>query len=284
MLQHAQGLSPTDLEAIAALESRTVAADGGRLKLNWGTLRSRHGHAVEDLLWWDGDRLLGFLGLYSFGAPAVELGGMVDPVARRHGIGGALVDAALGLSRERGYRPVLLVVPGDTPAGQAFALSRGGTADHSEYALRLDGPPAVGEIRSDVRLRAATPADVEPMSAILTACFGFAPFDPDSTLDTERGSTLIIEQQGALVGTIRLTWDADADAGGVYGFAVDPSCQGQGIGRAALRHACLALRSRGAQRIGLEVAVENDRALGLYTSLGFTRVTTEDYYALPFEQ
>jgi ribosomal protein S18 acetylase RimI-like enzyme len=28
--------------------------------------------------------------------------------------------------------------------------------------------------------------------------------------------------------------------------------------------------------------VENDTALGLYTSLGFTRVTTEDYYALPF--
>jgi len=30
----------------------------------------------------------------------------------------------------------------------------------------------------------------------------------------------------------------------------------------------------------LEVAVENEHALGLYTSLGFTRVTTEDYYAV----
>jgi ribosomal protein S18 acetylase RimI-like enzyme len=34
------------------------------------------------------------------------------------------------------------------------------------------------------------------------------------------------------------------------------------------------------QHIGLEVAVENDHALGLYTSAGFTPVTTENYYAL----
>jgi ribosomal protein S18 acetylase RimI-like enzyme len=36
------------------------------------------------------------------------------------------------------------------------------------------------------------------------------------------------------------------------------------------------------RRVGLEVAVENERALGLYTSIGFRPVTTEDYYALSF--
>jgi ribosomal protein S18 acetylase RimI-like enzyme len=29
------------------------------------------------------------------------------------------------------------------------------------------------------------------------------------------------------------------------------------------------------------VDVDNDHALGLYTSVGFTPVITEDYYALP---
>jgi ribosomal protein S18 acetylase RimI-like enzyme len=33
--------------------------------------------------------------------------------------------------------------------------------------------------------------------------------------------------------------------------------------------------------VHLEVTVDNDRALNLHTSLGFTRVATEDYYALP---
>jgi ribosomal protein S18 acetylase RimI-like enzyme len=33
--------------------------------------------------------------------------------------------------------------------------------------------------------------------------------------------------------------------------------------------------------VHLEVATDNDRALHLYTSLGFTPATIEDYYALP---
>jgi ribosomal protein S18 acetylase RimI-like enzyme len=48
-----------------------------------------------------------------------------------------------------------------------------------------------------------------------------------------------------------------------------------------LRRVCRNFREGGATQVGLEVAVENDRALGLYTSLGFRPVITEDYYALP---
>lgn len=65
----------------------------------------------------------------------------------------------------------------------------------------------------------------------------------------------------------------------MYDLAVDPAWQGRGIGRDVLRRVCLLLREEGAQRIGLEVAVDTDRALGLFTSIGFTEVATEDYYA-----
>jgi len=67
----------------------------------------------------------------------------------------------------------------------------------------------------------------------------------------------------------------------VYGFAVDPARQGRGIGRDVLRRVCHQLRREGVGTIGLEVEVDNDSALGLYTSLGFVRVTTEDYFAVP---
>jgi hypothetical protein len=85
VLELARGLSPRTLRALAELEMRTIAADGGRLKLEWGVLNARSGRDIEDLLWWDGDRLLGFLGLYAFGAATVELAGMVDPAARGRG-------------------------------------------------------------------------------------------------------------------------------------------------------------------------------------------------------
>lgn len=150
--QWARGLTGGQLDAIAALERRVVDHDGARLKLEWGHLRSRAGERPEDLLWCEDGRLLGFLGLYRFGGTTVELAGMVDPDARRRGIGTALLDAALAECRVRGH---------------------------------------------------------------------------------------------------------------------------------AQARVCRGLMADGVHRVSLEVAVDNDRALGLYTSLGFEPVATEDYHELP---
>ena len=89
-----------------------------------------------------------------------------------------------------------------------------------------------------------------------------------------------VELRGAVVGTLFLERD-DEEQASIFGFVIEPSLQGRGVGRAALRQACEQLRADGACRIGLDVDVANDRALGLYTSIGFTSVTTEDCFALP---
>ena len=222
-------------------------------------LRDRLGHRVEDLLWWDGERLLGFLGIYAFGAPSVELTGMVDPGARRRGIASALLEASLPLCRDHGYSPTLLVTPRASTAGRELALARGAVMEHSEHALQLRGAP-------------------------VEAGFGWHRPEPVEEADAERtrldhAGTLIVELDDAVVGTERLTWDQDT--AGVYGFVVHPDHQGRGIGREILRRVCRQARADGASRVHLEVTVDNDRALNLYASLGFTRVATEDYYALP---
>jgi ribosomal protein S18 acetylase RimI-like enzyme len=281
MLELATGLSSQALEAITELERRVIEADGGRLKLEWGSLRGRSGDRVEDLLWWEGDRLAGFLGFYGLDT-APELAGMVAPDARRRGIGSALLDAALSLSRDRGDPPPLLIVPRPSEAGRRLALRRRGVLDHSEHALRLSGPPTTGAHEQPVSLRPATAADVPLIARLLELGFGWhAPGDLAGGLDSPRERTAIIELEGSAVGTIRLT--RDDRGGGIYGFVIEPSMRGRGIGRAALRRACEQLRAEGAQPVRLEVDVENDHALGLYTSVGFTPVITEDYYALPLD-
>jgi ribosomal protein S18 acetylase RimI-like enzyme len=88
------------------------------------------------------------------------------------------------------------------------------------------------------------------------------------------------ELRGVVVRTLFLERD-DEEEPSIFGFAVEPSWQDRGIGRAGLRMACERLRADGARRIGLDVDVGNDRALGPYTSIGFTPVTTEDYFAVP---
>lgn len=275
MVQRSIGLSPSTLEAIEGLERRVVAADGGRLKLEWNALRHRAGRNVEDLLWWSDGRLLGFLGIYSHGAPVLELAGMVDPESRRSGIGTALVDEALQVCRDRAHTATLLVVPRTSAAGRALAIHRGGTLDHSEHALQLLGPP--NDVRTDplVTIRAATSSDLPAVHELLAAGFGWTPpaaDDPDPNI-------LLVERDGEPIGTVRLI--REEDSAGVYGFVIRPDHQGRGIGRDVLRRLCLKARADGAKSVTLEVATDNDRALNVYTSLGFTQVTTEDYYTLP---
>ena len=143
MLEPAAGLPPLALDAIAGLERRVIEVDGGRLKLEWGRLRGRSGDRVEDLLWWEGDRLVGFLGIYGF-ETVPELAGMVEPDARRRGIGTALLDAAMSLCRERSDRRPLLIVPRASPAGKRLALRRDGVLSNAvpvEEITRPRGPP-----------------------------------------------------------------------------------------------------------------------------------------------
>jgi ribosomal protein S18 acetylase RimI-like enzyme len=278
VLEQATGLSTRALEGIAQLEREVVDADGGRLKLEWGRLRTRSGERVEDLLWWEEDRLVGFLGFYGLGS-SLELAGMVGPDSRRRGIASALLNAATALYHERGYRQVLLIVPRTSVAGRQLALRRGGELEHSEHALVLSHAPTGAPDRHAVGLRPASPADVPAVSHLLEIGFGDLGIDVADRLHSPRERTLIVEVGGTLVGTLHVTRDGE-DAG-IYGFVIDPAWQGRGIGREVLRRVCHELRAEGARRVRLEVAVDNDRALRLYTSVGFAPVATEDYYALP---
>jgi ribosomal protein S18 acetylase RimI-like enzyme len=276
MLEFARGLSDAALSAVSELERRVVAADGGRLKLEWSTLRNRSGREVEDFLWWAEDRLAGFLGLYVHAAPVVELAGMVDPDSRRRGIGTALLDAALPICAARGYRPILLIVPRSSTPGRELALRRGAKLEHSEHALVLDGAPQDGPSDPRIAVRPGTVADAAEISRLLIAGFG-GPAQEIRLSDFPHW--LVVECDGEPVGALRASHHGNT--GAVHGFVIDPVWQGQGIGRDVLRRVCRHFREGGATQVGLEVAVENDRALGLYTSLGFRPVITEDYYALP---
>ncbi|MBU2671056.1 GNAT family N-acetyltransferase [Actinoplanes bogorensis] len=270
MIDLSAGLSPSTLEAVADLERRVVEADGGRLKLEWNALRRRDGERVEDVLWWDGDRLLGFLGIYAHGAPTLELAGMVDPAARRTGIGTALLDAAETVLAGREHDAVLLVVPRPSAGGRALAERRGGRLEHSEHALELHGEPAEVTSHPAISVREATPADREPLREILRLAFGW---EPREAVDP---NTLTVELDGTPIGTARL--ETQEGRAGIYGFAIHPDQQGRGYGRDVLHRLC---RRAGTPVVHLEVATDNDRALGLYTSIGFRPVITEDYYALP---
>jgi ribosomal protein S18 acetylase RimI-like enzyme len=280
-VQAARGLTVEQLDAISGLERRVVAHDGGRLKLEWGSLQSRPTEEVNDLLVWDGGTLVGFCGIYAFGGEP-ELAVAVDPEHRRRGIGSALLTHSLDLLSSRGHKSALLVTPRTTDAGRRFAEVKGAMFAHAEHHMELDGPPvgppAPRHSTAGLRVRETTGADRDSVTRILRDAFGRTA----ETTVARRPSDhpLVVERDGTVVGALRLSLDVEGSAG-VYGLAVRGDLRGQGIGRAVLYEVCLRARRWGANKVTLEVEVDNDHALGLYTSVGFVLRTTEDYFRLP---
>lgn len=270
------GLDGGSLAAIRELEREVVAADGGRLKLEWGVLERRTARDL-DLLWWERDRLVGFLGLYAFGPPDVEVAGMVAPGARRRGIGTALLAAARPAAAAAGYERLLLVTPTVSRAGAAFARAHGARQDHAEHFLVLGATPDGTDRDPTVTMREAGEADRPEVRRLLGAAFGRP--QPSDDLPLDGDTTYLVERHGAAVGTVRLS--VHGSTGGIYGLAVDPPSQGRGIGRDVLERSCRLLRRRGCERVTLEVATHNAGALGLYLSTGFVPEAGEDYWALP---
>jgi ribosomal protein S18 acetylase RimI-like enzyme len=277
-----QQLSRRQLEQLAALEASVVSADGGRLKLEWGVLRDRQGDATRDFLWLQDGQPLGFLGLYAYASSTIEIAGMVAPEARRRGIATALLEAALPTCHAHGGGSALLVVPRHSVGGHAFARGRRGALEHSEHALIMDRRPQDGPADPRITIRAATRDDFGELSELLSSGFGHPAHHPHEFDRTNRSRTVIVQLGRVIVGTVRLS--LDGLRGGVHGFTITPELRGRGIGRDVLRRVTAGLFDAGATTVGLEVAVENDHALGLYLSLGFERLSTEDYYELTLSQ
>lgn len=74
------------------------------------------------------------------------------------------------------------------------------------------------------------------------------------------------------------------EEGEITNVAVDPAWQGQGIGRRMMAYFLQQAREQGILRITLEVRVSNQRAIRLYTSLGFQNCgIRKNLYDLPTE-
>ncbi len=279
--ESSRALSPTELHAVERLEEACLAVDGGRLKLEFRTLRSRSGEHPSDFTCCDGNELVGFLGLYQWRAGEIELTGMVHPGYRRKGVWTRLYGEAVAEVRRRAVARLLLVMDREWLPAHCFAERCGAHYEGSEHRMVQLRAPAGRNRTLDVLVRTAWDEDAGFVKDCLVQAFQMPPesFELEST-KAALDDTLVVELDSELVGTLRV--DRQEDGGtrsaGIYGFAVLPSRQGIGVGRQVLADVTESLRAEGVGRITLEVAVHNDSALHLYESSGFERVATEDYW------
>lgn len=263
---------------VLALLNHCNAADGIDIPLFFEAVDGRPGVETGFACSLNCD-LVGFAHLPDDPAPEACL--MVHPDHRRHSIGRALFDALRAEARRRGLTQFLLVNDAASRSGTAFLSAAGARYVSSEYRLLLDRAKVTRpERKPHLHLRAAGADEAETLAWIQAAAFGDEieqAYDSVMRGFAEGNRHYYLGMLGdGPIGLLRTgAWEDGAD---ITAFGVIPKHQGCGYGRQMLLDAIDILFREGWGSVTIEVATDNDHALGLYRSCGFDVIAKYDYY------
>jgi ribosomal protein S18 acetylase RimI-like enzyme len=268
-------LTTRQLYDIEQLQKEVETHDVLKLKLNWEMLRARDSDQL-DFFHYENDKLIAFLGLYSFGS-TVEVTGMVKPCERRKGHFTQLFVDAMAASRQIGYKKILLNAPASPKAAKDFLKKQGATYKFSEHQMQWQ--PQSLDTSTGFILRQATIADLDMRVRLNVEAFDIPQEDAMATESRINGDEdtdmLMIDVNNETIGKIRVKRE-DGQAW-IYGFSILPEHQGKGIGRKVLHHIAKHQSETG-HSVHLEVETKNAHALSLYEAVGFIVMHTQDYY------
>jgi ribosomal protein S18 acetylase RimI-like enzyme len=147
---------------------------------------------------------------------------------------------------------------------------------HANPIRRTDMSSITPWVKPAASLRAAMEADVPRLAELVEAAYGHyvdrlgglpGPMTEDYADIVRRFLVTVAEQNDEIIGLIVLGVGDEGFL--VYNVAVDPSHQGQGIGRALLEHAELTARRAGFDSIYLYTHENMTENLALYSRIGY---------------
>lgn len=301
-----QGIDREDYTLINRLQEECVREDSIALKLelDYRLMTAEESgdcvslQRINEFMFFDEQRLVGYLGISEFGGPGspLEVTGMVHPEYRRQGIFTRLYEMAIAEWKRRNSGCMLLLCDRASVSGQKYIAKIGAVYKQSEYEmyLRQDHGDPQHELLSGLSFRKSTNADAREIARQNAIYFGDDAYDAEDEsahngglslpeAEEQRGMHIYLaELDGQSIGKFHL--QMTAEAGGIFGLGVLPEHRGQGFGRAILLQAIQKLKEADMKEIFLQVAAENAKALQLYKSCGFQETSTMDYYEVSGNQ
>lgn len=281
-------------EEVRRLAADARAADGIEALGEQTLLALADVHAaVRHLLVRDGTgSLVGYAQVDLGGSPpSAEL--VVAPDARRGGLGSTLLSAVHDATAPAAGPPSVWA-HGDLPPARALAARAGLRAGRELLQLARDLPAgtAAPEPPPGVSLRTfVVGRDEEAVLAVNRRAFADHPeqgrlsrtdlearmgepwFDPEDLV--------LAERDGTLVAFLWLKVEPGSAEGELYVLGVDPSAQGQGLGRLLTGVTLDRLGRKGLHRVLLYTEAANAAAVRTYTAAGFTRSRVDVQYVWP---
>lgn len=277
----ARGLSDNELQDIRELEKTCCQNEKLNMKLNWDMLQKRHSGENNDLLYYDDNRLIGFLGLYEIAQETkeIEITGMVHPDYRRRGVFKELFSAAKKECMNRRAMRILLITEQSSNHGTNFVKSTGAQYSFSEYRMKFDEAAVTDFPKVGITLRKAEHRDYLELIRLNSICFDLPEEEMEiSYFSDAYNSTYVAELEGKIIGKIGTYMDGKD--GYIFGFGIKSEYRRRGYGREVLSLTLSKLLSEQIKTVFLEVAVENENALALYKSCGFKKITVYEYYEI----
>lgn len=282
-------LSVAEIAEIERLVEVCNSYEGLHTRLSRAMLAERPKQEVNDFLYYQDDKLVGYLGLENWGVEDRELHiGVVHPDYRNRGIFRTLLEAAQDEWASRGAKKIVLVSESASSSGTSAATALGARYAFSEHEMVLQDFQDSYAFDDRLTFEEADASEIDALVAVQSRSFqdseAFVLLMVTKFLqDPHRHFYLARFGEEGLgcrepVGVLRL--DEYDDRVGIYGFGVLPEYRGRGYGRQMLEEAIRLVRGRSQKTIKLEVDTNNLPALNLYQSCGFRIYTTYSYYIL----
>jgi ribosomal protein S18 acetylase RimI-like enzyme len=230
------------------------------------------------------EQLVGFLSIYFFYEDAVEVAVLVHPEARRKGIAKKLLRKILPLILEHNYFKLIFSSPAHL--NDRWLPHFEFTYKHSEYYMERHDLNPLLDLRKHLSFRPATLEDISQLCILDEACFHktHTELKPrfQHILSEHDYQIILAFDKGQLIGKAHLRWQKHGAT--LSDIAVFPEKQGHGLGTALITHCINYALSEGKPNLNLDVETHNQKALNLYTRLGFLTQNACDYWQIEAHQ
>ncbi|MCF6137715.1 GNAT family N-acetyltransferase [Pseudalkalibacillus berkeleyi] len=251
-------------------------------KLNKSFNESIGKDKINEFMFYDGGKLIGYMGICQFGSETIEVNGMVHPDFRRMGVFKRLFSLVQDEWNKRKSQHMLLLCDRTSTPGINFIKNTGAQYENSEYEMFWGGEARGATVMKNLKLRKALNQDAKEIARQNAIYFQVNSLEEELTLTEEESKhgmdTFLAELNQSVIGKVHM--EVQSGVGGIYGLGVLPEYRGKGFGRDILMKAIEKLKEKQVQQIMLQVAVKNMNALNLYQSCGFKETSTMDYFKL----